>query len=323
MEITFYFYTILIILLCIAAATCSTCSYLLTRNYLYIPLIGLFVFYFIDLIFIFQNEYFVRGDLLTEEMFYGINFPLIKLFLSAATLECMWTAVCIYIDEKRPPFRFGPVVLFLIVGIGIIYFMPEGKWRQWCFYSIREAFLIWIMSYIVVRYRHSNNTVLKDRLKRHKSILLITAILCLCIIVENTGIILLWQPSNKLFLYAPMLYISERNLSENILITFYSLLILYHSLILLKSRRGSTPSVSQPEYEHHLEIIIDSYCDTYKLTKREHEILHLILLGKDYQNIASTLQLAVGTVKSHTHNILKKTNQKSREELIRNFWRNQ
>ena len=40
-----------------------------------------------------------------------------------------------------------------------------------------------------------------------------------------------------------------------------------------------------------------------------------VLQGKDNQNIASSLQLALSTVKAHVHNILKKTDTTTRQEL--------
>ncbi|WP_418860454.1 hypothetical protein [Slackia isoflavoniconvertens] len=33
------------------------------------------------------------------------------------------------------------------------------------------------------------------------------------------------------------------------------------------------------------------------------------------------MHLALGTVKSHTHNIFKKTGTKTRQELLQQFWR--
>ena len=46
-----------------------------------------------------------------------------------------------------------------------------------------------------------------------------------------------------------------------------------------------------------------------------------VLQGKDDQNIASSLQLALGTVKAHVHNILKKTGTTTRQELAQLFWK--
>lgn len=46
-----------------------------------------------------------------------------------------------------------------------------------------------------------------------------------------------------------------------------------------------------------------------------------MLLGNDNQNIASTMHLALSTVKVHVHNILHKTGQADRRDLIRDFWK--
>lgn len=56
------------------------------------------------------------------------------------------------------------------------------------------------------------------------------------------------------------------------------------------------------------------------MSKREEEVLRLALMGKDNQNIASTLSLTAGTVKVHMHNILKKTGHGNRTELAEDFW---
>ena len=52
----------------------------------------------------------------------------------------------------------------------------------------------------------------------------------------------------------------------------------------------------------------------------EAEVLRLVLLGKNNQEIANELFLAVGTVKAHVHNILVKTGQKSRDAVVLHFW---
>ncbi len=67
--------------------------------------------------------------------------------------------------------------------------------------------------------------------------------------------------------------------------------------------------------------MLPAFCEHYQLTARERVILKEVLQGKDNQNIASSLQLALGTVKAHVHNILKKTSTATRQELTQLFWR--
>lgn len=68
-------------------------------------------------------------------------------------------------------------------------------------------------------------------------------------------------------------------------------------------------------------MVLPAFCEHYHLTARESVILKEVLQGKDNQNIASSLQLAMGTVKAHVHNILKKTGTTTRQELTQLFWR--
>ena len=45
-----------------------------------------------------------------------------------------------------------------------------------------------------------------------------------------------------------------------------------------------------------------------------------VLLGKDNQNIATSMHLAPSTVKVHMHHILQKAERANRKELIQDFW---
>ena len=62
-----------------------------------------------------------------------------------------------------------------------------------------------------------------------------------------------------------------------------------------------------------------SYQDRYGLSAREVEVLREVLLGKDNQHIANDMSLALSTVKVHVHNILHKTGQSNRQDLMRDF----
>ncbi len=63
----------------------------------------------------------------------------------------------------------------------------------------------------------------------------------------------------------------------------------------------------------------ESQVSPHGLSGREQEILGLLVDGHSYQNIASRLFIAPGTVKRHAHNILQKTGSKDRKALYRDF----
>ena len=53
MEIAFYFYTILVMLVCIAAGTISLSAYFVCRKRSHLYMVAFFLFYFLDLALIF------------------------------------------------------------------------------------------------------------------------------------------------------------------------------------------------------------------------------------------------------------------------------
>lgn len=71
----------------------------------------------------------------------------------------------------------------------------------------------------------------------------------------------------------------------------------------------------------HIEDRLPAYAQLHKLSKREREILALVVEGKSNREIASELILAEGTIKTHLHNIMKKCGQSNRGDLKKDFWR--
>ena len=59
--------------------------------------------------------------------------------------------------------------------------------------------------------------------------------------------------------------------------------------------------------------------DQYKLTKREMEILQMLIGGKSYKQIADECNISVQTLFSHTKNIYNKLNIHSRAEIAARF----
>ena len=102
--------------------------------------------------------------------------------------------------------------------------------------------------------------------------------------------------------------------------------IAYHCIMkalnLLKLRFSQPQSEINQEgdLEHHIADALPSYAKANGLSARESEVMALVLSGKDNRAIANELFLSEGTIKSHVHNIMKKTGTGSREELKKSFW---
>lgn len=64
---------------------------------------------------------------------------------------------------------------------------------------------------------------------------------------------------------------------------------------------------------------VREFCEYYRLTQREAEVLRLALKGKTNQEIASELTITVGTVKAHMHSIFSKLGVSHRSQLMNLF----
>ena len=107
---------------------------------------------------------------------------------------------------------------------------------------------------------------------------------------------------------------------DSLLFICYGLAILRGASVSLQLRARELPEGDDPLLAESIDRLLPLYSRTYDLSKREEEVLRHALMGKDNQNIASTLTLSAGTVKVHMHNILKKTGHANRAELAADFW---
>jgi DNA-binding NarL/FixJ family response regulator len=80
------------------------------------------------------------------------------------------------------------------------------------------------------------------------------------------------------------------------------------------------PPLTESLFSHIVEFAVqtgkaDRLMKSVKLTRREHEVVNLIARGMSNKEIASELNIAVHTVKSHVHNTLEKLALQTRLEL--------
>ena len=318
METAFFCYTIAMLLVFASAGMISLSSYLVSRKRSYLFLTGFFLFYALDLSLIFQYEYFGLNVTMTAEEFYGIDAAWLKTLLSLGALQSLWMLACDFLDERRPALLVAPAIVFLLVQALTLVVVPEGPWRQWAYYSERQFAMMAGLAFVVWRAKRSDRKVLRIVAKRYRTPLAVVACLLVLVVAEDTATILLLDPplSGSSF----PLYLSERNFTENVLSLVLAFFTFRASAKTLRLRFNEPPHSDAPEVEKHVDDNLSAYAARFGLTQREKEILRLVLLGKSNQNMANELHLALGTVKTHVHNILKKTGQESRQTLFQDFW---
>ncbi|HSR97038.1 MAG TPA: helix-turn-helix transcriptional regulator, partial [Kofleriaceae bacterium] len=84
---------------------------------------------------------------------------------------------------------------------------------------------------------------------------------------------------------------------------------------------ASAPASEAPpgavEPEGTLEQRIALLARSAALSPREHEVLQLLLLGRNYAEIGTALQITPRTARFHQHNLLEKIGAESRLDIVR------
>lgn len=319
METAFYVYTIVVMLVSVVAGAMALAAYFVSRKRVHAYAVAFFFAYFVDLALVFQNEYLNQNIVYEMDSFYQIDAPIFKVLFSALSLGALWLVVCDSFDVKNIAVMLAPVLVYVVSAFLVVVLGETGRLTQFLFYGLRQVFLLWIGGYAAWRYFKVDSDVERMRLKRYVPVVAISAFLALLVVAEDAYMILVLDPAHMEGMLP--LYLSERNFSENIMLFLFAAVSLRASAQMLQLRFVEPPIADTASRKRHIDELLPSYCVRHGLTAREREVLALVLNGKDNQNIANELQLALGTVKAHTHNIMRKTETANRQELIQDFWK--
>lgn len=319
MSLAFFIYTLVFLVVCVTAASVCLSAYLVSHRRSFAFAVGMFLCYLLDVSFIFQSEFLAQNLDYNPASYYAIGLPIPKLVVSAGFLQLLWMIVCDFLDVHDRRLIFGPIAVFAAASTVFLFVFNEGPAQQFSYYSMRQAFLIWIAGYCLYRWRHSDEEVERMQIEHFKKPFIVFCILIACIIAEDALVILMLEPGSISTDFP--LYLSERNISENILLLLFAWLAFRGSARTLALRFEQPPQGEDEPVQQVIEDLLPAYCKSNGLSNREGEVLNLLLRGKSNQDIADDLTLALGTVKAHVHNILKKTAQPNREDLKRDFWK--
>lgn len=316
LDIVLFYYTLIILLASVLTAALCIASYLVShmRALLY-AFLG-FLFYFFDVALVFQDDFLMQGVAATSPFFIGS--PFVAIVIGGGALLSLWLVLCEYLDERRPALRWAPIALFAGASVAVLLLVQPGNIQEFLFYSMREITLYWMLIYCALVYATTRDEVKRLRMKRYRRFYLILWVLVTLVLLENVVFLLVVDPHVPMG--SPLPFYPERNFAENALVIFCAMVACRSSWRNLNLRRNDPPTRSDASLEAFIDQNLPTYRIARQLSQREEEILRFVLLGMDNQNIATSLQLAAGTVKVHMHNILKKTGCGNRKELIQDFW---
>lgn len=320
MEFATYYFTLLVMLASVlAAATCFS-AYLVSRSRAMILAFGGFLCYFIDVAFMLQDSIatVVLGAGAGADAGYLLMRSVATILIGDAFLTFFWLLVCDFVNERRRVVMAVPPVAFLILSLGLLpgAITPEG--RFW-FYSLRTFYVFWMLGFGLFRYLTCRDEVERTRMARGRLVFAIVAALAALVVAEDAALFLVLKADA--IAIGPIVVTAERNYAENLLMLACALLAIGYAARSLSLRFEKPPTDESRERTERIGDHLLIYARRHGLTDRESEVVRLILLGKDNQNIASTLTIAPSTVKVYVHRILQKTECENRQALIQDFWR--
>lgn len=320
MNEVWFCYTMLFILMCLFSASMSLSAYFVSHRTTYLGVMAFFLAFCLETSLIFLDEYsYLKPETLAEIVTFPFMHPWFKLAFSTLFIMSVWWVVLEYV-ERRTWLRIAvPCGICVLVQAVVVVAVQDSRLSQWIFYGVRDLCVASALAYGFWAYRRTGDEALRQHLLRMRKPYLVFAVMITLVFVEDSVMMYYLAPqiTDLSFTY----HLSERNMCENAAVIFCAVLAIRSAADTLSIRFHEPPTGATTKVQQRAHTQLARYADRHALTPRERDVLALLLEGKDNQNIASALTLSLGTVKAHVHNILKKTDHASRQELTRDFWK--
>lgn len=325
MTILLFYYTLLILLVSITAAAFCLSGYLVShRCALAIACAG-FLSYFFDVALVFQDDFLLRGAAATDaammqgspESVYFVGSQLPSVVTGAGILMALWLCICDFFEVRSKAFKAAPGIVFVVGSLAVYFLIDNDSLGLFLFYGMRSVVIIWMLLYVAARYISSPDGIVRERMWRYRLFYGGLLFFAVAVVVENAVFMFFIDP--ELVSSGSVPFFPERNFAENALMLWCAGFICAGCWRLFSLHFKTPPADDCDKTAAFIDNGLASYKDRYGLSARETEVLREVLLGRDNQNIASDMNLALSTVKVHVHNILHKTGQSNRQDLMRDF----
>ena len=297
MGFVLFHFTLIVLLASVLTSAACLSAYLVSRKRVLLFAFLAFLFYFFDVAWVLQDELMYPGLDAQMTSAYLMVRSYASILAGAGFLVSFWLVVCTVLGEKSRALMAVPGVVFVVAS----------------------AVVLWMRGFAAYRDRTTDDSVERGRLRRHLRLYVALWVLGVLVVAEDVLFFLVVDPATLGI--GPWAFTSERNYAENALMLVCMFVACRDAFRTLALRFEHPPAPGGERREAVLNDTLMRYGKQHQLSEREREVLYLVLQGNDTQNIASSLQLSPSTVKVHVHNILQKSGQANRQELIRDFWR--
>ena len=302
-------YNVALTVILTLAACCSFFLYHHSKRPMLVALCIMFAAYLLDNTIVFCTEIIPEFAVLYDSMF--LETPSVKTIYFITLIGSLLYALHCAI----PAFTLKQMGLLIALYGALLICIPmisQHDWMVFSYYFITQFLVIGISGWGLVALRRTESSFDRGMVKR---IFLYFLCMSILILAEDSFVIFFLDR-----LSGPRVKINNRNYSENLLYLGLSWPIFRYTLGQLKQIPAKTAAVEEEAVEPDNEVAIyRAFCASYNLTEREQEILIHLLEAKSQQEISDRLVIALGTVKTHIHNIYQKTDSANRNQIIAKY----
>lgn len=303
-------YNLLLTAIYAIAAVCAYYFYLQKKNTLFISLVIMFCAYLFDNTIVGCTELIPEFATLYDTTF--MLSPSIKTVYFTTLIASMLYTCLRALNGVTVVRMIVPVGLFAAILISCPL-IPDNSWQVYIYYLCTQIMMLGMALWGLRRLKKTPDCIEQEYRPLARQMLIALAVLAVLITAEDT-IVIFWY---DIFTEAG-LKINNRNATENILMLVFALTLIRRAQQHLVNHIKETSryrSSSLQEAPSPFKV----FCNKNMLTDRESEILEYLLNGKSQQEISDELVIALGTVKTHIHNIYQKAGVANRSQLLNSY----
>ena len=302
-----------LLLTCVFTLAVACAYYFYTRKHdsVFIALEVLFCAYIFDNTIVFCTEAIPEFATLYDTLF--LLAPSVKTIYFVTLMGSL-----LYAFQKALHILAAKTYLFLIGIYAAILIsapmIPENNWMVFIYYLPTQLLMFSIGAWGLYHMKKTPELYQEPRFDALRKILVFLMVMSVMVLIEDSIVIFSFDVFS-----AVGLKINNRSVTENILFLGLAACLIRetvkHLNLAPKNLSGSLHLTNLYSEQSPAKL----FCLAYGLTDRESEIFQRLMEGKSQQEISDELIIALGTVKTHVHNVYQKTNAANRNQLLDQF----
>lgn len=265
----------------------------------------MFAAYLVDNTIVYCTESIQSFAEAYDKMF--ISSPSFKTVYFVVLMACMVYA-CWSILRPRSPVPFYVLIGLYAVVLICMPMIPDASLMVFFYYLPTQLLIAGVSIWGLVSLRRNSDRYERPFYGTFRKILTWMLVMSILVLIEDTIVIFFFDVYS-----IAGLNINNRSWTENILFLGLSCFFIKYTVVVLSSTEKNLLGPLHPRSA------LEGFSAAYGLTEREQEILKLVLDGKSQQEICDQLVIALGTVKTHIHNVYHKTEVTKRNQLVTKY----